>query len=341
MTQVALLTGGSSPERDVALAGAAQVVTALRGRGHAVTVIDTVTGPLTRHDEETLLNPDVGRAPPTLVELDQLRSKEHLETLIQLREIRDADLVFLVLHGKQGEGGALQSLLELAGATYTGSDPLGSALAMDKDIAKRLFRDAGIATPRWHMWPVANPLRAQDFPLVVKPSKAGSTVGLSVVESAETLTEALALARQFDDEVMLEAYVGGREFTVGILGDDALGVGEIVPRHAIFDYECKYTPGMTQEIFPAPISDSLADSMRAIALKAHRVLKLRDFSRVDFRLGEDETPHCLEVNTLPGLTATSLLPQSASVAGIGFADLCEAICQEALRRADDRKTVGS
>ncbi len=341
MTRICLLTGGSTPERDVALAGAAQVLDALRSRGHVVTVVDTVTGPLQPEDESRLLNPAVGREPPTLVELDQLASREDPATLFAETEIREADLVFLVLHGKQGEGGELQTLLDLAGATYTGSDPLGSALAMDKDVAKRLFRDAGIATPSWHMWPVENPETAITYPVVVKPSKAGSTVGLTVVETYEALADAVALALRFDDEVMLEAFVPGREFTVGILGDRALGVGEIIPQHAIFDYECKYTPGMTQELFPAPIPDALAETMREIALRAHRVLKLRDFSRVDFRMDARDTPYCLEVNTLPGLTSASLLPQSAAVFGIDFPELCESICQEALRRSGDRKKVGS
>ncbi len=341
MTRLTVLTGGSTPERDVALAGAAQVVQALRGRGHVVSVVDTVTGPVRPGDEERLLHPDVGREPPTRLELETLASQEDPHALLDLSEIREADLVFLVLHGKQGEGGELQALLDLAGITYTGSGPFGSALAMDKDVTKRLFRQAGIATPQWHMWPLSVQDVAFAYPVVVKPSKTGSTVGVTLVDSGAGLPEAVELALQFDDEVMIEEYIAGREFTVGILGDQALGAGEIIPQHTLFDYECKYTPGMTDELFPAPVADELADDMRRLALEAHRTLKLRDFSRVDFRMDEQSTLYCLEVNTLPGLTSASLLPQSAAVVGIDFPDLCESICREALKRAGDRRSIGS
>jgi D-alanine-D-alanine ligase len=174
------------------------------------------------------------------------------------------------------------------------------------------------------------------LPLIVKPSKVGSTVGLTVVERAGGVTAAVAEAARFDDEVVLEAFLPGREFTVGILGTEALAVGEIIPTHDIFDYECKYTPGMTEEIFPADVEPDVEHRLRELALLAHRSLKLRDFSRVDFRLAADGTPHCLEVNTLPGLTATSLLPQSAAAVGIPFVELCARICQLALERTKTR-----
>jgi len=160
----------------------------------------------------------------------------------------------------------------------------------------------------------------------------GSTVGLTVVRSLRDLDAAVAEAARYDDQVLLEAYVPGREFTVGVLGERALAVGEIVPSHEIFDYECKYTPGMTREIFPAAIPEDLADRMQRLALVAHRALLLEDFSRVDFRLGDDGVPYCLEVNTLPGLTATSLLPQSAQAVGIPFDALCNEVCRLALAR---------
>lgn len=211
---------------------------------------------------------------------------------------------------------------------------------MDKDIAKRLLRDAGVPTPSWQMWPVgAATLTELGLPLVVKPSKAGSTVGLSVVRQPQELEVAVRTARAYDDEVLLEAFVPGREFTVGVLGEDALAVGEIIPSHEIFDYECKYTPGMTQEVFPADIPTALMEELQTLALRAHRALKLADFSRVDFRQGEDGRAYCLELNTLPGLTATSLLPQSAAAVGIPFPDLCERICSLALRRYEQRNKV--
>ncbi len=170
------------------------------------------------------------------------------------------------------------------------------------------------------------------LPLIVKPSKTGSTLGLSVVTSPAELPTAVEAAREHDDEVMLEQFVVGREFTIGVLDDRTLAVGEIIPDHPIFDYECKYTPGLTQEIFPAEIPDDLKQNLATLAIRAHRCLKLRDFSRVDFRIDPSGTPQCLEVNTLPGLTAASLLPQSAAAVGIPFDELCERICQAALGR---------
>jgi D-alanine-D-alanine ligase len=340
MTRITVLTGGSTPEREVALAGAAQVVSALRAVGYHVTVIDTVNGSLSPSDEERLLVPSVGRVPPSLEELRVLAARESLSALVALPAVREADLVFIVLHGRQGEGGLVQAILETACIPYAGSDPTGSALAMDKDVAKRLLRHAGVPTPNWVMWPAEDEeIRRLGRPLVVKPSKAGSTVGLTVVRDSSHVRAAVDLALAYDDEVMVEEFLDGREFTVGVLGDEALTVGEIIPQHEIFDYECKYTPGMTQEIFPADLPSGEAARFRALALRAHRTLKLRDFSRVDFRLENTGVPNCLELNTLPGLTATSLLPQSAAAMGIDFRELCDRICQLALRRTRSRNKV--
>jgi D-alanine-D-alanine ligase len=338
MKRVAVLTGGSSPERDVAFAGAGQVAQALRERGYRVDVVDTVNGPLSESDEERIFGPGVGRTPPTVEQLRALAARERPQELILLPEVREADVLFLVLHGKQGEGGEIQALLELVDVPYTGSDVLGSALAMDKDVAKRLLRAAEVPTPAWFMWPVDEEVSTSlGFPVVVKPSNVGSSVGLSVVASPAGLDDAVRSAQVYDDDVMLERYVDGREFTVGVLGDRALAVGEIIPEHETFDYECKYTPGMAREVFPAEIPDALTAEIRRLALAAHQALKLRDFSRTDFRLDPDDVPQCLEVNTLPGLTATSLLPQSAAAAAIPFSDLCEAICEAAMCRSPTKE----
>ena len=333
MNRIALLTGGSTPERDVALAGAAQVVKALRSLGHEVTVVDTVSGPLTLAAEEALLAQDVRREPPTAADLAELAEQENLPALVSSGEMRAADFVFLVLHGLQGEGGSVQALLELGRLRYTGSGPLGSGMAMDKEVTKRQLQAAGIPTADWGMWPMS-PAAVADLglPLIVKPSNGGSTVGLTLVKRPEELDDAIALALESDRDVMLERFLPGREFTVGILGQQALAVGEIIPQHEIFDYECKYTPGMTREVFPAEIPEELAREMRDLALATHKVLKLRDFSRVDFRLDSAGDPYVLEANTLPGMTATSLLPQGAAAVGISFLDLCAEICRLALAR---------
>jgi D-alanine-D-alanine ligase len=333
VARIALLTGGSTPERDVALAGASQVAPALRGLGHQVTVVDTVEGWLDAAREAALLDPAVDREPPSAAELAALAARESLPALVASEAVRGFDLLFLVLHGGAVEGGQLQALLELARLRFTGSGSLASGLAMHKLVANRLLRDAGIPTAGWVRLPAtAAELDELGWPRIVKPSNAGSSVGISVAHDPDELAPAIAAARAVDAEVLVERFLPGREFTVGVVGGRALGVGEIVPRHEIFDYECKYTPGMTRETFPAEIPPALAGRLRELALATHRTLELRDFSRVDFRLDADEEPRVLEANTLPGMTRTSLLPQSAAVEGIDFAALCDEICRLALAR---------
>ncbi|MDX1383074.1 MAG: D-alanine--D-alanine ligase, partial [Thermoanaerobaculia bacterium] len=265
-------------------------------------------------------------------ELEEIRRAEDLPGLVRSPQVKGSDLVFPVLHGRQGEGGLLQTLLELEGVDFVGSDSVGSVLAMDKDVSKRLFRQASIPTPDWEMWP-AEPAAVErlGLPLVVKPSRVGSTVGLTIVYRHEDVVPAVELALRYDDEVLLERFVDGRELTVGVLGGEALAVGEILPEHEVFDYECKYSPGMAEEVFPAVVDAAVTAEARRLALAAHRALKLRDFSRVDFRLDGGEL-ECLEVNTLPGMTTTSLLPQSAAAAEIPYDELCERICRLALDR---------
>jgi D-alanine-D-alanine ligase len=325
--KITVLTGGTSVERDVALATAAQVVRALRSRGHTVAVADTARGAIPVSEESLSLSGLVGREPPRLEELVALERGVLLTGLATLPVIRGAEVLFLALHGGRGEDGTLQALLDIVGVPYTGSGALGSGMAMDKDISKRLFRIADIPTADWLMTPATaeEAGRRLGWPLVVKPSKQGSTVGLTVVKDPLDYDAAVELATRYDDEVMLEAFVPGRELTVGILEDRALGVGEIIPQHEVFDYECKYTPGMSEEIFPADLPPATTDECQRLGLAAHRVLKLGGYSRADFRLTPDGELLCLEVNTLPGMTATSLLPQSAAAVGIPFPELCERI----------------
>jgi D-alanine-D-alanine ligase len=333
--KICVLTGGSSSERDVAFASATQVVAALRSRGHQVTVADTTTGMLDAAAEARQLVGAVQAAPPDGAAIEDLLAREQtvlLGGLLTSSAIRDADVIFLALHGGRGEDGTVQNLLEIADVCYTGAGPVASGVALDKDLSKRLFLEAEVLTAAWLMAPA--PVAAidleLDWPVVVKPSRQGSTVGLSVVRDAAGLAAAVEEAYRHDDEVMIEAFVPGRELTVGVLGDRALAVGEIIPRHDLFDYECKYTPGMCQEIFPAQVPGMVAEEAQRLALRAHRALKLRGYSRVDFRLTEDHELFCLEVNTLPGMTATSLMPQSAAAVGIDFPTLCERICELAL-----------
>jgi D-alanine-D-alanine ligase len=336
--EIALFLGGASAERDVSLASGFRIADALRAGGHRVTAVDPSTGVLDATAEAALRAGGVRRAPPSLEELRRLASGGEVAGggivagLTDLPAVRDADVVFLALHGGRGEDGTMQAVLDLAGIPYTGSGHLGSALAMDKDLSKTLFRAAGVSTADWLMAPatVASVERTLGWPVIVKPSKQGSTVGLSLVRDPSGLAPAIADAMQYDDEVMIERFVPGRELTVGVLGDVALPVGEIFPVHEIYDYECKYTSGMAREEFPARLDAVVAASLQRQALLAFRALKLRGYARVDFRLTASMESYCLEVNTLPGMTELSLIPQGAAAAGLSFPALCERIVALAL-----------
>lgn len=331
--KIAVLLGGTSEERDVSIASGAQVVAALRRRGHQVVTVDTALGLLDEDAERALLEARVGLEPPERTALVRMRGQD-AGAVLSRAQLGDQDLLFLALHGGTGENGTLQTLLDLAELRYTGSGRVGSAVAMDKDLSKRLFRAAGVPTADWLMAPVdaATVATTLGFPVIVKPSQQGSTVGLSKVSRAEDLQPAIELALRYDREVMIERFVAGRELTVGVLGDQPLAVGEIVlGQSGVFDYTSKYQPKGAVEVFPAEVSAEIAEEARRLALAAHRALKLDGYSRADFRLDAEGRLWCLEVNTLPGMTATSLLPQSAAAMGIDFDELCERICQLALQ----------
>ncbi|MEO7040869.1 MAG: D-alanine--D-alanine ligase [Gemmatimonadaceae bacterium] len=330
--RITVLMGGASAERDVSLASGIRIAQALSARGHIVTALDPAKGVLSQAELDELRRSNVGTEPPSLEELAGLGGGRLRDDLISMPEIRDADVVFLALHGGQGEDGTVQALLDMAGVRYTGSGHLASALAMDKDLSKTLFRAAGVQTADWLMAPQPGPLVEQSLglPVVVKPSKQGSTVGLSVVRDLVDLDAAVAEAFKYDDEVMIERFIAGRELTVGVIGDDALPVGEIKPVKELYDYECKYTPGMAVEEFPANLSPSVTNKLQEQSLRAFRALKLRGYARVDFRLDARGECYCLEVNTLPGMTPTSLIPQAAIAAGVDFEEFCERIVQLAI-----------
>jgi len=334
--KITVLMGGTSAERDVSLASGLRIAEGLRAKGHQVVTLDTARGTLTAKDEKQLLAKGnvVKREPPSQDDLARMATETLPQMLRALPSLREADVVFLGLHGGYGEDGTIQALLDMAGIRYTGSGHLASALAMDKDLSKHLFRRAGVQTADWVMArqgvPAEDQLGRLALPVVVKPSKQGSTVGLSVVRKREELATAITEAFGFDDEVMIEQFVPGRELTVGILGDEALPVGEIIPKHDIYDYECKYTVGMAEEVFPAQIPSDRAREAQDLARRAFQALKLRGYARIDFRMTEEGSLFCLEANTLPGMTQTSLIPQGAAAAGISFPDLCERIAMLAV-----------
>ena len=337
--KIAVLMGGTSAERDVSLASGLRVASALRERGHTVVSIDTTRGSLTPAEETAALAAGVMHAaPPKLDALQQMGGTSLTSWRDTTSEASDADVVFLALHGGQGEDGTVQALLDLIGVPYTGSGHLASALAMDKDLSKKLFVAAGVPTPKWRMAPVSTKdvERELGYPVIVKPSKQGSTVGLSIVRKASELKAAVTEAFKYDDEVMVEEFIPGRELTVGILGAEALPVGEIIPKHEIYDYECKYTAGMAEEQFPAKLSAVETAEVQRLALAAFVALKLRGYARIDFRMNPDGEFYCLEANTLPGMTELSLIPQAAAACGISFPELCERIVQIALTKGKEK-----
>lgn len=333
--KIAVLLGGTSSERDVSIASAAQVVPALRARGHEVWAVDTAQGLLSPTQETQLFSRKVGTDPfdGLVLGSDPKNNSLNLLSFLQAPQLAHIDVWFIALHGGFGEDGRMQALLELTGIPYTGSGVVGSAMAMDKDITKRLLVAAGVATPEWLMAPVTaeQVSKTLGWPVIVKPSKQGSTVGLTLVREPAQLAPAITEALRHDDEVMVECFVSGRELTCPVLGDEALAVGEIkLNKGEIFDYAAKYQPGGAEEIFPAKLGSDPYGKVQDMALCAHQALKLRGYSRSDFRLDTQGRLWCLEVNTLPGLTSTSLLPQAAAVEGLSFGELVERICRLAL-----------
>jgi D-alanine-D-alanine ligase len=339
--KIAVLFGGTSEERDVSIASAAQIIPALRRLGHQVFAVDTASGRLEYAQERTLLSARVAAAPPSDTQIARVRGGA-LALSPAAFDFRDADVVFLALHGGAGEDGRVQAMLDMAGMAYTGSNHIASAAAMDKDLSKRLFRSAGVPTPDWLMTPATAEQveSALGWPVVVKPNKQGSTVGLSVVREAALLPQAVDRALRFDDEVMVERFIPGREFTVGVLDGLALPVGEIIPPGEVFDYESKYQAGGAREVFPADIPAEEAALVQDFARRVHAVLKLGAYSRSDFRRDPSGAFWCLEANSLPGMTATSLLPQAARAAGIEFPELLERICRGAVGRRPPPRAAG-
>ncbi len=326
-----VLMGGTSAEREISLRTGAGIAHALRERGHAVTAIDTADG--------SVLLPGTESGRP-LPEGSALATRQEA-SILRAAGLERADLVFLALHGGAGEDGTVQALLDLAGVTYTGSGMLASAMAMDKAVSKRLFEHAGIPTPAWRLYrrregrvpSEDDALAVGGFPVILKPNDEGSTFGLSVVESAAGLAAAYDEALRYSNDVLLEAFIPGRELTVAVLGEQVLPVVEIRPKSGLYDYESKYTKGMSDYFCPADLSPEKTREVQDLSLRACHVLDTAGVARVDFRLAPDGTPYCLEVNTIPGMTATSLVPMAAKAAGMSFPDLCERIAALALERA--------
>lgn len=329
---IAVLLGGTSEERNVSLASGRAVMQALRERGHTVVPVDPAIGAISPEGEGRYLGGAVGTEPPSLEDLRAMGAAAAGAALAELPALLDCDVAFLALHGGEGENGGIQVMLDSAGIRYTGSGVAGSAAAFDKRLSKELMLAAGVPTPAWapRDAPLDEIVRTLGLPLVVKPSSGGSTVGLTIVRTAEQLPGAIALAEQYDRDVLCEEFIEGREVTVTVLDGEPLPVVEIIPGNEIYDYESKYTPGKSQYICPAELSASVESELARLAVECFHALHQGSYSRVDFRLKDDGTPWCLEANSLPGMTSTSLVPKAAAAAGIGFPELCERIVLAAL-----------
>jgi len=339
--KILVLMGGTSAERDVSLASGEAIVKALKSEGHQVIALDTAQGQKLLPDDGKYLPEGVKETPPDVTELERQGKQQALEAIHSF-DFSEVDVVFLALHGGQGEDGTIQALLDLTGKPYTGSGVLASTLAMNKAMSKKIFEREGILTPKWLM--LENPdlsdfssIRERIdssfiFPCVVKPNDQGSTVGLTVVNEKQDLTKAFKCAQKFSRHILVERFIPGRELTVAILGDTPLPVVEIIPEHGIYDYECKYTHGKSNYVCPAEIPEKKTKEIQAIGLKAFRALGCEDYARVDFRYGEDDRFYCLEVNTLPGMTDTSLVPKAAKALGIEFPELVDRIAKLGLKK---------
>ena len=317
--RVAVLMGGRSSEREISLRTGRGIARALRALGHGVTSVDAADGAvLPAGDEEA--------GARVLADVKRLPVQAQI-ALAGTPAVREADVVYVALHGTFGEDGRIQALLELAGKLYTGSGVLASALAMDKAMSKRIFVDAGVPTPRWRLCRTGEQVGAAEIgacgglPVVVKPNEEGSTVGLTIVREQAELRPALELAARYGDAILLEEYVPGRELTVAVLEDEALPIVEIRPKSGFYDYENKYTAGRTDYFCPADLPPSLGPRILELGVAAARALGCSGVSRVDFRLSPQDVPHCLEVNTIPGMTPTSLVPMAAKVVGMTYEDV--------------------
>jgi D-alanine-D-alanine ligase len=325
--KLCVLLGGDTVERDVSLKSGRAMIAALREAGHSVDAFDPTYGP---HDEDSSVS--IRPIPADHEALKKLGVRRFVEELGSgMFSIYDA--VVLALHGGSGEDGRIQSVLELAGVRYTASGPFASALGMDKTVSRVVLRSSGVPVAKGFSLRECEVVRGLKsrisrqlgWPVVVKPSSGGSTVGLSIVRRLDDLDPALELAFQHDYRVIVEKYISGREVTVAILDDVALPVVEIAPGGGFYDYEHKYQDGDTVYKCPAPISSRVEKTLRELGLKAFRELGCRGYARVDFRLPPSGKPICLEVNTLPGMTSHSLVPMAAEAVGISFVELCDRI----------------
>ena len=339
--KIVVLAGGTSTERTVSITSGTGICKALRQKGHQAILVDIFCG-IENVDRE---NPfpseyDVDAASEYMSafndRIEQMKKERRSffgPNVLKLCEA--ADIVFLGLHGANGEDGKVQATFDLMGIKYTGTGYLSSALAMDKGITKQMFLMNNVPTPRGVSMvkeEMTTDLKAlgMEFPVVVKTCCGGSSVGVYIVNDQAEYEQALKDAYSYENEVVVEEYIKGREFACGVIDNEALPPIEIIPKTGFFDYANKYQADATLEVCPADIPEETASRMMELTVKAFRALKLNVYSRADFLLDEKGNLYCLEMNTLPGMTAASLLPKEANVAGIAYGDLCELIIKKSL-----------
>lgn len=336
---IVVLAGGLSPEREVSLTSGSLIANALMKNGHRVLLLDVYLGmdlegdPLSAFRSKGDYHHAVSTEVPDLVALKvQSGNGDALVGKNVLTFCRAADVVFLALHGGMGEDGRLQAFLDCNGIRYTGTGSLGAALSMDKEISKILLRAAGVATPDWIIVrpayetdAKARVLREIGLPCVIKPCSCGSSVGVSIVHTESELDAALALGVAWEDRLIVEKKIVGRELTVGILGGRALPPIEIIPKEGFYDYKNKYQGGLTLELCPAPLREDQTIKVQQATVRAFDALHLDCYARIDYIMDEEDVMWCLEANALPGMTPTSLLPQMADEIGLDYGALCEEI----------------
>ena len=341
--KILVLAGGLSPERNVSLSSGALVCQALRDRGHQAALMDMFFGLDGAASGENLYAapiPDsfkrISRQAPDLEEVRSRRAGDSGSFLGDgvLETCRRADVVFLALHGACGEDGRIQAALDLAGVPYTGSGYLGSAIAMDKDLTKRLVAGK-VKTPQWETVTVTEEnieeLTARiKPPVVVKPIASGSSIGVHIAKRKDTLRQALEESANLGGRTIIEEYIKGREIQVAVLGDQALPSIEIIPKEGFYNYANKYQPGASHEVCPAHISAAWEKALGAAALTVFQTIGLSVYARADFIVTPEGTPYFLEINTLPGMTPTSLVPQEAAAVGIDYESLCQIIADVSL-----------
>lgn len=338
---IAVVCGGLSSERDVSITSGANVARALRTKGLKVLLLDLFYGyegeyadpkELFEREQEDLSysvkveTPDVDRM---FAEGDGSRIGKNV-----IEICKAADICFLALHGEDGEDGKLQATLDMHGIKYTGSGYLGSALAMNKEVTKKLFKADGIPTPEGIVVKKGNkPYPDIGFPCVVKPCSGGSSVGTSIVRKREDYDEALRVAFEYETDVVVEKYIKGREFTVGVLNGKAMPLVEIVLKNGWYDYKNKYQPGFAEEFCPAPLNEDDTVRIQKIGEQVAKTLMIDVYFRADVLMDEnDGSLYCLEANTLPGMTPTSLVPMMAEQLGMDFPTLCEKIIELSMEK---------